>query len=96
MGITLKLVPVKILGYKHSQRYPIRRILTLIQTDFERTHPQIQLEVKEISSTDEILSYTPVIAFPSLMVGEKLVCVGRLPAKEEILAWIEDEALVLV
>jgi hypothetical protein len=90
----LKLIPVKILGYKHSQRYPIRRILTLIQKDFEKTHPQIRLEIKEISSSDEILRYTPVIAFPSLMVGGKLVCVGRLPAKEEILAWIEKEALV--
>lgn len=84
---------MKVLGYKHSQRYPIRRVLNLIQKDFEKKHPQIRLEVMEISSTDEILRYTPVIAFPSLMVGGKLVCVGRLPSKEEILAWIEKEAL---
>lgn len=94
MGITLKHIPIIILGYKHSQRYPIRRMLTLIQKDFEKTHPQIRLEINEISSTDEILRYTPVIAFPSLMVGEKLVCVGRVPAKGEILAWIEKEALL--
>lgn len=94
MGNALKSIPVKILGYKRSQRYPIRRILIQVQKDLDERHPQIQIEIEEISSADEILHFTPVISFPSLMVGEKLVCIGRLPAKEEILAWIEKEALI--
>jgi hypothetical protein len=90
-GITMKIIPVKILGYKHSQRYPILRILTRIQKDFEKEHAQFQLDIQEVSSVDEILSFTPVIAFPSLMIGEKLVCAGRSPEKKEILTWLENE-----
>jgi hypothetical protein len=38
-----------------------------------------------------MLEYTSVIAFPSLMIGEKLVCVGRFPSRDEILEWLENE-----
>ena len=91
----MKSIPVKILGYKRSQRYPIKRILIQVQKDLDERHPQIQIEIEEISSADEILRYTPVITFPSLMVAGKLVCIGRAPDKMEILAWIEKEAQIL-
>jgi len=66
-----------------------------VQKDLDERHLQIQIEIEEISSTDEILRYTPVIAFPSLLVAGKLVCVGRSPDKMEILAWVEKAVQVL-
>jgi hypothetical protein len=87
----MQTIPVKILGYKHSQRYSIRRVLTQAQTVFEKAHPEFQLEVQEVPTAQEMLRYTPVIAFPSLMIGEKLVCVGRFPAMDEVLGWLEKE-----
>jgi hypothetical protein len=82
-------IPVKVLGYKHSQRYPILRILSQAQRQFENLHPEVRLDIQEVCSTQEILRYTPVIAFPSLLVGETLVCVGRSPKREEVLGWLE-------
>lgn len=87
----MKTIPVKILGYKKSQRYSMSRVLTQAQTAFEREHAEVQLEVQEITTAAEILHFTPVIAFPSLMIADKLVCVGRFPSREEILAWLESE-----
>jgi len=87
----MKTIPVKILGYKRSQRYTISRSLIQAQKTFEVRHPEFQLDVQEVPTAQEMLQYTPVIAFPSLMIGEKLVCVGRFPSKEEILEWLEDE-----
>jgi hypothetical protein len=87
----MKTIPVRILGYKRSQRYSIWRALMAAQKAFERTHPGFNLEVQEVTTAAEMLQFTPVIAFPSLMVNEKLVCVGRFPAKEEILGWLEAE-----
>jgi hypothetical protein len=87
----MNTIPVKILGYKRSQRYAISRSLVPAQRTFEARHPDFQLAVQEVQSAQEMLQYTPVIAFPSLMIGEKLVCVGRFPSKEEILGWLEDE-----
>jgi hypothetical protein len=88
----MSTIPVKILGYKRSQRYPISRALIQAQKTFSARHPEFPLDVQEVPTAQEILQYTPVIAFPSLMIGEKLVCVGRFPSKEEILEWLENEA----
>jgi hypothetical protein len=41
-------------------------------------------------AVEEIQRYTPVFAFPSLVVNEKLVCVGRFPSRAEVLAWIRE------
>ena len=87
----MKIIPVTILGYKRSQRYSIWRALTQAQKIFETTYPDFKLNVQEMTTTAEMLRFTPVIAFPSLMIKEKLVCVGRFPSKEEILAWLETE-----
>jgi hypothetical protein len=87
----MKTIPVTILGYKRSQRYPIWRVLTQAQAEFEKQHSEFRLEIGEVTSAKEMLRFTPVIAFPSLMIGGKLVCVGRSPAKQEVLAWMESE-----
>jgi len=81
-------IPVKILGYKKSQRYPIWRTLYSAQTALKKEQPELRLEIQEVSSGDEILLYTPVIAFPSLMINGKLVCVGRSPSRSEVLKWL--------
>ena len=84
-------IPVKVLGYKRSQRYPILRTLQAAQRSVEKDHPGLRLEIQEVASTDEILRYTPVIAFPSLVVNGKLVCVGRFPKQDEVLDWLNAE-----
>ncbi len=87
----MQTIAVKILGYKKSQRYSIQRVLIQAQSVFEKRHPEFQLQVQEVPTAQEMLRYTPVIAFPSLMIEDKLVCVGRFPHKEEILTWLESE-----
>jgi hypothetical protein len=87
----MKIIPVKILGTKRSQRYLLARTLIQARTVFEKEHPECQLDVQEVATSQEILNYTPVIAFQSLMVGNKIVCVARFPTKAEILGWLEAE-----
>lgn len=87
----MKTISVKILGYKRSQRYSISRALMPAQTIFEKEHPDYKLDVQEVTTAGEMLHFTPVIAFPSLMISEKLVCVGRFPTKPEIINWLEKE-----
>lgn len=89
--LPMKTIPVRILGYKRSQRYSLWRALLAAQKSFEKTHPGFHLKVQEVTTAAEMLQFTPVIAFPSLMIQGKLVCVGRFPAKEEILGWLETE-----
>ena len=81
----MKINRVKILGANCPQRYLLGRTLMQARTKFEKEHPEYRLDVQEVATSRETLNYTPVIAFQSLMIGEKLVCSGRFPPKNEIL-----------
>ena len=56
------------------------------QKSFEKTHPGFNLEVQEVATAAEMLQFTPMIAFPSLMINGKLVCVGGFLQKRRSLA----------
>jgi hypothetical protein len=83
----MKTISIKILGHKRSHRYPLERSVIAAQREL----PNITLLVEHIKTVSEIQQYTPVFAFPSLVVNEKLVCVGRFPNKAEVLSWLREE-----
>ena len=37
-----------------------------------------------------IEQYTPVLSASSLVVNEKVVCVGRIPSRLEVLGWLRN------
>lgn len=82
------MIHVKILGHKTPQRYAIRRAVVAAQSELLREHPGLEVEIIEINDSREILQYTSVIGFPSLMVNGKLVCTGRYPRKDEVASWL--------
>ncbi len=82
-------IPVKILGTKRHQRYIIWRTLQAACMTLEKEFPDLTLEIEKISSFVEIQQYTPVIAFPSLIIAGELVCVGRYPKRAEVVAWLK-------
>ena len=77
---------VKILGYKRSLRYPLERSVIAAQREL----PNIALLVEHVRTVEEIQRYTPVFALPSLVMNERLVCVGRFPTKAEVLSWLRE------
>jgi hypothetical protein len=82
----MKTISVKILGHKRAQRYPIERSVIAAQQEL----PNATLLVDFVRTVEEIQLYTPVFALPSLMINEKLVCVGRFPTKAEVLSWLRE------
>ena len=81
---------VKILGYKTPQRYAVRRAVLAAHDALRAQFPDCQLDVIEVRQRAEMEKYTPVVIYPSLMVNEKLVCIGRFPRKDEIVAWLRQ------
>lgn len=45
-------------------------------------------EFEKITDYDGIHAY-PILATPGLVINEKVVCAGRIPRKEEIVAWLQ-------
>jgi hypothetical protein len=79
-----------ILGYHSAQRYSIRQTIVAAQRDIKNEYPDLKISIKELKDWAHIELYTPVLSAPSLVVNEKLVCVGRCPSRQEVLNWIRN------
>lgn len=51
----------------------------------------VPVEIEHVTDTTRILDYS-VIATPGLVVNEKVKMSGRLPRREEIVAWLKEGA----
>jgi len=83
-------IGVKILGHNIPQRYAVRRAAPAAWNELLREHPGLELDIVELKDLLEIQRYTQVFVYPSLVVNEQLVCVGRLPKKEESISWLRQ------
>jgi small redox-active disulfide protein 2 len=52
----------------------------------------IPVEIEHVTDTARILEY-PIISTPGLVVEEEVKMSGRLPRREEILAWLKEAAV---
>ncbi|MCX6033652.1 MAG: thioredoxin family protein [Chloroflexi bacterium] len=83
-------IGVKILGHKTPQRYAVRRAVLAAQTALSQEYPDLLVEITEVRERSEIEKVTQVIIYPSLVVNDRLVCVGRFPSKDEIIIWFHQ------
>ncbi len=84
------MIHVIILGTRSPQRYAVRRAVVAAQNSLLDEHPGLEVEITEIKDLQGIQHFTQVFIYPSLVVNEQLVCVGRFPKKDEILAWFQQ------
>ena len=82
------MINVTILNYKSPQRYAVKRTLMTAQKELRKTHPDHEIALEEVKELADIEKITQVVILPSLLVNEKLVCVGRFPHKDEVIGWL--------
>ena len=82
------MIEVKILTYHSAQRYAVRQILVAAQRELQKEVPSLQLRITELKDWFSIEKYTPVISAACLVVDEKLVCVGRVSSRQEVMGWL--------
>jgi hypothetical protein len=84
------MIEIKILSYHSAQRYALRQTVISAQRTLKMEYPDLDLSIMELKNWYTIEKYTPILAAPSLVVNGKLVCSGRFPNRQEVLAWIKE------
>ena len=49
----------------------------------------VEAEITKVTDYGEIMSYN-VLSTPGLVINEKLVSAGRIPADAEVMTWVAD------
>ena len=49
----------------------------------------IEINLTKVTDMEGIMAY-PIVGTPGLVIDEELVSSGRLPRKEEIVAWLKE------
>jgi hypothetical protein len=80
---------IKILSLQYPERYVVRRMVTSAQQEMQPRYPDLELEIIEIDDPGQIGKYASVLILPTLVIDEQVVCSGRFPGREEILAWLQ-------
>jgi hypothetical protein len=84
------MIEIKILGYHSAQRYAVRQTVVAVQRELLNKYPDMKMAITEVKDWVHIEQYTSVLPAPSLVVNEKLVCVGRFPSRQEVQGWLRN------
>lgn len=52
-------------------------------------HPEVEVTIEKVEDTDRFLEYG-LLGTPGLVINEKLIFSGRIPAPAHILGWLEE------
>ena len=77
------MIEVKILSCRSAQRYAVRQRVVAAKRDLLEGQPDLKVEITELRDWANIEGYTGILAAPSLVVNDVLVCEGRFPTRQE-------------
>ncbi len=84
------MIEIKILSYHSAQRYAVRQTVISAQRILRNEFPDLSVVITELKDWQHIELYTPILAAPSLVINERLVCKGRSPTREEVIHWLRE------
>lgn len=84
MALTIKVLGP---GCANCQRVEQQAVAALEALAAEDS--SLEATVQHVTDFTDIMKY-PILATPGLVVNERLVCAGRIPAVEEVIDWMRE------
>lgn len=83
------MLNIKVLGPGCSKCYALERAAAAGLEQLLQEYPDLEATLEHLEDILEIEQY-PILLTPALVINEKVVCAGRVPKKEEVIAWLRQ------
>lgn len=80
------MLQIKVLGPGCAKCYAVERAAAAGLEELAKENPDLEATLEHIEDILEIEQY-PILFTPALVVNERVVCAGRVPKKNEVVAW---------
>jgi small redox-active disulfide protein 2 len=85
------VLSIKVLGpgCKNCARVELHAVQAVEQ--WQANHPDVEVTIEKITDMEKFLDYG-LLSTPGLVINEKLVSSGKIPAPSHIVAWLNEAA----
>jgi small redox-active disulfide protein 2 len=85
------MLSIKVLGpgCKNCERVELHAVQAVEQ--WRADHPDVEVTIEKVTDTEKFLDYG-LLSTPGLVINEKLVSSGKIPAPSHIVAWLDEAA----
>lgn len=80
---------IKVLGPGCANCYRVEERAVEALEALAEEDPSLEATIQHVTDLDEIMEY-PIMFTPGLVINEKLVCAGRVPAVKEVIGWMRE------
>ena len=87
------MLSIKVLGpgCKNCERVELHAVQAVEQ--WHADHPEVDVTIEKITDTEKFLDYG-LLSTPGLVINEKLVSSGKIPAPSHIVQWLDEAQAV--
>ncbi len=83
------MLSIKVLGpgCKNCERVELHAVQAAER--WRADHPDVEVTIEKLTDTERFLDYG-LLSTPGLVINEKLVSSGKIPAPSQIIAWLDE------
>lgn len=83
------MIRIKVLGPGCTNCERVERHAAQAVERWQADHPDVEVTIEKVTDTEQFLDYG-LLSTPGLVIDDRLVSSGRIPAPAQIRTWLEE------